>query len=76
MKRYKVLSLPFLILNSVIVLNLSSCLDQSRKEAFQPPPGIYTDVPFIQETHIGFRVSNNPADNEVRSMNWKRLTNV
>ncbi len=76
MKRYKVLSLPFLILNSVIVLNLSSCLDQSRKEAFQPPPGIYTDVPFIQETHIGFRVSNNPADNEVRSISVDKEANV
>jgi hypothetical protein len=45
-----------------------SCSNQtSQKEQVQSDAG-YRDVPFIQETHDGFIIGENAADNEVRSI--------
>jgi streptogramin lyase len=45
-----------------------SCSNQtSQKEQVQSDAG-YRDIPFIQETHDGFIIGENAADNEVRSI--------
>ena len=45
-----------------------SCSNQtSQKEQVQSDAG-YRDVPFVQETHDGFIIGQNAADNEVRSI--------
>ncbi len=36
----------------------------------------YKDVPFIQETHVGYKISDNADDNEVRSIAVDKQSNV
>lgn len=51
----------------LLVLWLGSC---SKKEAKiqSEPKTVYTDVPFIQETHEAFQISDNWDDNDIRSI--------
>ena len=51
----------------VLFLATVSCSKTSQKEKFQSDTN-YKDFPFIQESHDGFLVGENPSDNEVRSI--------
>ncbi len=58
--KYHVLSL-FLIVAILFV----SCNEKTKPHA---EGEVYKDVPFIQETHDGYKISENADDNEVRSI--------
>ena len=60
----------------VIVLNLTACRDLSKKEAAKPVLESYTDTLFVQESHVAYQISKNPADNEVRSILVDKEANV
>ena len=65
-----------LIFSSLIVLNFSSCRISPKAEISKPVAEKYLDVPFVQESHDGFQISKNPADNEVRSIAVDKEQNV
>ena len=60
----------------IVVLILSSFKPVSEKEALKPGLTSYQDAPFIQEIHDAFKISDNPADNEVRSIAVDKAANV
>ena len=45
-----------------------SCKTETKPQQAVAIDSLYTDVPFIQETHDGFLIGKNDADNEVRSI--------
>ena len=53
-----------------------SCRLSDKKDERVPEVSVYKDVPFIQESHIGYQIGKNPADNEVRSITVDRDQNI
>ena len=41
-----------------------SCRLSDKKDERVPEVSVYKDVTFIQESHIGYQIGKNPADNE------------
>lgn len=52
----------------IIVITGLSCSNQTEKAEPVKTETAYIDEPFVQETHDGFIVSQNPSDNEVRNI--------
>jgi hypothetical protein len=69
----KIKSMIFLL---IVILNIVSCKQPVRNEVRDSEDDVYSDIPFIQEYHEAFMVSNNPADNEVRSIAVDHGNNV
>ena len=59
--------LKFLILAIVLQIGFF-CKTETKPIQTAAIDSFYTDVPFIQETHDGFLIGKNDADNEVRSI--------
>lgn len=52
----------------IFLLAVGSCKIQPKQPKTNQHDLVYHDEPFIQETHDGIIVSQNPSDNEVRSI--------
>ena len=75
-KRYVSSLLFILTIGALNILNLTSCRNNPKSEVSTPAFEVYKDVPFIQESHDGYKISKNPADNEVRSIEVDREQNI
>ena len=53
---------------AIVAITGFSCSNQKEKAEPVNSLATYIDVPFLQETHDGFIVGQNPSDNEVRSI--------
>jgi hypothetical protein len=62
-------------LYSVVIL-IFLLLGGGNHSVLKSEPGGYHDLPFIQETHDAFKVGENAADNEVRSIAVDRESTV
>ena len=59
----------FLLISCCIAaLKFNSCDDIPKKAESKPDIKPYQDIPFIQEFHEAYKVSNTQADNEIRSI--------
>ncbi len=65
-----------MVYGCLIALNIYSCKITPKTEVLKPVTEQYKDVPFIQESHDGFQISKNPAENEVRSIAIDKQQNV
>lgn len=65
-----------LISTFIFTLSLISCKQEAKKPESTSGEEIYQDVPFVQEIHDAYMVSNNQADNEVRSIAVDHESNV
>ncbi len=61
---------------SAILLSVVSCNKQQVKNVETQTDDVYNDVPFIQETHDGYIMGENPSDNEVRSIGIDKESTV
>lgn len=57
-----------IVVLAVVVQFGVSCKTETKPQQTAAIDSLYTDVPFIQETHDGFLIGKNDADNEVRSI--------
>jgi hypothetical protein len=57
-----------MIILSMGIVNLMSCKESDRVTVNDSNMDTYYDVPFIQEYHEAYMVSNNIADSEIRSI--------
>ena len=64
------------ILPCLLAVWLISCGQVSKKTESSSKPIAFQDVPFVQETHDAYRISENKADNEVRSIAVDLESNV
>lgn len=53
---------------AIMVIAGFSCDNQAKKAEQEIAQTTYNDVPFIQETHEAFQISDNPDDNEIRGI--------
>jgi hypothetical protein len=74
-KHFKRVIKPVIILSMVIV-NLVSCKESDKEAVNYSDKDTYYDVPFVQEYHEAYFVSNNPDDNEIRSIAVDHDSNV
>ncbi len=58
----------FHVISCIFVVGFNSCSPEAKKTEKSSSPEVYQDVPFIQEAHDGYLVSNQADDNEVRSI--------
>jgi len=58
----------FHVIPCIFVVGFISCSPEAKKTENSLNPEVYKDVPFIQEYQDGYLISNNAADNEVRSI--------
>ncbi|MDO9341446.1 MAG: hypothetical protein Q7T72_13085 [Bacteroidales bacterium] len=65
-----------LISTFIFTLSLISCKQEAKKTESTSGEEIYQDIPFVQEIHDAYMVSNNQADNEVRSIAVDHESNV
>jgi hypothetical protein len=65
-----------LILPVTFLPVLNSCFNETAKTENIAGNEFYIDVPFIQETHEAFMISDRKEDNEVRSIAVDRNSNV
>jgi len=75
LKLYLFQILP-LISTFFFTLSLISCRQETNKVESISSEDVYQDVPFVQEFHDAFKISNNTVDNEVRSIAVDRESNV
>ena len=47
---------------------MNSCRHVQETQVTQPPVQSYTDTSFVQESHIPYKISNSPGDNNIRSI--------
>ena len=73
--RLLLLQAILLIMANCFFMSLVSCKKEIKKTSLMKEE-IYQDGPFIQEFHEAFRVGDNPADNEVRSIAVDSASNV
>jgi len=66
----------FLIIQGVFLVIFLSCQQGAKKAENYSQPVVYQDVPFVQESHDAFKISDNPADNEVRSIAVDHESNI
>ena len=66
----------FLIIQGVFLVIFLSCQQEAKKAENYSQPVVYQDVPFVQESHDAFKISDNPADNEVRSIAVDHESNI
>lgn len=78
MRKLKLILFPcrILILSCVSASCLLSCKTDAGRTDSKPAGLVYEDIPFVQEFHDAYRISNNPADNEVRSIAADRGSTV
>jgi len=74
--RYQLSGFFPLALGALMALNLSSCRTPPKMEVSKPVSEAWQDVPFVQETHDGYQISKNKADNEIRSIAVDKEQNV
>jgi len=65
-----------LILACIFTAFMMSCSQKVKKAATSPQSEVYQDVPFVQEFHDAYKISNNPSDNEVRSIAVDQESNI
>jgi len=65
-----------LITSLIFTLSLISCKEESNNAILKSGDEIYQDVPFVQEIHHPYMISNNQADNEVHSIAVDLESNV
>jgi len=65
-----------LIVACIITVFLMSCRQMVKKAVNSVPLEVYQDVPFVQEFHDAYKISNNPSDNEVRSIVVDQESNI
>lgn len=66
----------FRVIPCIFVVGLIACSPEGKKTESSASPEIYQDIPFVQETHVAYQISNNRADNEVRSIVVDKQSNV
>ncbi len=66
----------FLIIPSLLMVVILSCQQGAKKAENNSQPEVYQDVPFVQESHEAYKISDNPADNEVRGIAIDHESNV
>lgn len=66
----------FQILFFVFALGFHSCQQETKKTESTLQTEIYQDIPFVQEVHDAYQISNIPEDNEVRSIAVDTESNV
>ena len=59
-----------------LLLTLASCGHADRESDNNCGDTIYTDIPFVQEFHEAYMVSDNKEDNEIRSIAVDRESNI
>ncbi len=64
------------VIPCIFVVGLISCSPEAKKTKSSSKPIVFQDVPFVQETHDAYMISENKADNEVRSIAVDRDSNV
>ena len=67
---------PRLIILSVIIIRVISCKQPVNDTGKSSVEAVYHDVPFVQEFHEAFMISNNQSDNDVRSIAVDHESNV
>jgi hypothetical protein len=60
----------------ILLLILVSCRHADNESVSYSSDTVYADIPFFQEYHEAYMVSNNSADNEIRSIAVDRELNV
>ncbi len=65
-----------LICTSLITLGLNSCMNVPEKKELIQETVAFQDSPFVQESHDGYKISNEKSDNEVRSIAVDKEANV
>ena len=65
-----------LITVSVLSAGISLTCQAQVKPEIKTAPFSYKDTPFIQEVHDAFKISDTPADNEVRNIAVDKAANV
>ena len=66
----------YLQLIVIFGVNFTSCRNTPKSEVSTRAFEVYKDVPFVQESHDGYKISNNPADNEVRRIAVDKEQNI
>jgi len=66
----------FQVIPCIFMVGLIACSPQTKNPEPSSTPKVYQDAPFVQETHDAYKISNNPADNEVRSIAVDKESNV
>ena len=57
-----------LVFSVIFAVSLNSCNHDTKKTQSISFEGAYQDGPFMQEFHDAYKIGDNPADNEVRSI--------
>jgi len=66
----------FHVIFCLLAVLLISCGQEEKKTDSPSQIKAYQDTPFVQETHDAYKISNNPTDNEVRSIAVDRESNI